>query len=328
MLSFLNFLVLAFFHFVPRFTTAAQFTMCQFTSQAAFLIVIVAVSMATGWSDDDVKTARFSQAYNSVFSMITFYFGWKLLPASPASHELGPGQSLLWQGFSQNWRTITRMRQHYRQSLLAYYLALIFAESAANAFTVVAVVFLDDHVGMTGSEIGIFFLVTIAFMIPGSHLGCKITHFLDPSRSWQLAMACLIVVTIGGSAILDQLSKEFSFVWAGCLGLLFGWFYPTEGLFFSMILPKGQDAEFSGLFVYCTQILTWAPPLLFTGLVELDVTQTYGVWSVCIFFVIAIVLIRSVAAPTWAAILEDSQKVILVVENEEKLESDEKILDA
>ena len=54
-------------------------------------------------------------------------------------------------------------------------------------------------------------------------------------------------LTLGGAA-----NKYLSLIWGFCVGVTLGWFYPTENLFFSCILPKGQEAEMAGFRVYCS----------------------------------------------------------------------------
>lgn len=45
---------------------------------------------------------------------------------------------------------------------------------------------------------------------------------------------------------------------------------------------------------------------MFSALVEADVSQTYGVWSVTLFIVIAIVIMQTMAP--WHEVLEETQK--------------------
>jgi hypothetical protein len=58
------------------------------------------------------------------------------------------------------------------------------------------------------------------------------------------------------------------FAWAVFWGFALGWFYSGEQLFLSWSMPGGQEAKLTGLFVYCTIILTWLPPLIFSIIVE------------------------------------------------------------
>ena len=222
-------------------TVAANFTMVQFGVQSAFLITVIAISFALGL--DDVNTAQVSQAINTLISSVFFYVGWKLLPHMPAARPLEEGKSLLWEGFHQVFHTAKRINNTFRCGLRWYLLAVIFAEAAANAFTVVAVVYLDEHKGLTGTEIGIFFLVVLLASLPGSYVQPRITGRLDPNRSWQLCMFCLMVWAAGGAVLTDAFdSKAVAYAWGVGIGVFLGWFYPTENLFFSMCLPKGQEA--------------------------------------------------------------------------------------
>ena len=73
-----------------------------------------------------------------------------------------------------------------------------------------------------------------------------------------------------------------------------------------MCLPKGQEAELAGFFVYCTQILGWLPPLLFSIMNENGIDQKYGVIITTFGFVVAIGLL-SCTAP-WDEIVEEANR--------------------
>jgi MFS transporter, UMF1 family len=284
----------------------ATFNICQFGAEALYIVLIVAIS--TVFALNDVVTAQVSQAINVVWISTAFGLAWYRIPSVPANHTLPPGRSVWTEGFFQVGRTARHIYKDYRKGLRWFLLGVVFAEAAANAYTVVAVVYLTEHINMSSTEVAMFFLITLLASLPGSRLGAYITTKTDPNRSWRLCIWSLIVVTIGGAIIVDLTPKYVSYAWGVCIGVLLGWFYPTEGLFFSMVLPKGQEAEFSGFYVYCTQILGWAPPLLFAGMVEADVNQTYGVMTVALFFVIANVMLMC-AAP-WHEILQETGSIV------------------
>mmetsp|Transcript_25344 Transcript_25344/g.44488 ORF Transcript_25344/g.44488 Transcript_25344/m.44488 type:complete len:109 (+) Transcript_25344:1627-1953(+) len=73
-----------------------------------------------------------------------------------------------------------------------------------------------------------------------------------------------------------------------------------------MCLPKGQEAELAGFFVYCTQILGWLPPLLFSFLVQADVSQKYGVIVSAFGFVAAILLLSCTGS--WEDIVAEAER--------------------
>lgn len=171
----------------------------------------------------------------------SFYLGWKILPSVPARHLLDSGRSLFTEGFAQVFRTTIKIQKVYSRGLRWFFLALILAEAASNAFTVVAVVYLDEQIGLSGTEIGIFFLLTLIASLPGCSIGSAVTGRLDPNRSWQLSMFFLGLWSAGGAIVVDQLPQWAAYLWGGGIGVLLGWFYSTENLYFSMCLPKGQE---------------------------------------------------------------------------------------
>jgi MFS-type transporter involved in bile tolerance (Atg22 family) len=214
--------------------------MVLYGTEVCFLVVVIALALAFGL--DDVGTAQLGQGVNTVWSSIAFWLGWRLLPHVPANHALPDGRSLVTVGFVQVYQTAKDINKKYRHGLRWFLLAVVFSEAAATAFAIVSVIYLNDELGMSGAEIGIFFVVTLLGSIPGSLIGAKITNRLDPNRSYQLCMLCLIVWSAGGAIVANAVPRALTYVWGVFLGSLLGWFYPTEGLFFSMCIPMGQEA--------------------------------------------------------------------------------------
>ena len=276
--------------------------MVQFSSQLCFLILMVGLSMVLSW--DDVMTAQVSQGINSVTVAISFLLGWRLMPKYGARSTMPQGGWLVFQGFRQNWETVKRIQSQYKKSLGWFLLALVLAESCANTFTVVAVVFLDEELGLSGGEIGLFFVIALLGMIPGGKLGGMVTKWTNPNTSWRLALTILFLLGVLGGLVLNrENARTLGYGWGFLVGLNLGWHYPTSGLFFSMIIPEGQEAELSGFFVYCTQIIGWLPPLLFSIMVEKDIKQGYGVIVTAGFALVAVVLLSM--APSWPDIVRD-----------------------
>lgn len=98
---------------------------------------------------------------------------------------------------------------------------------------------------------------------------------------------------------------------------LLGWFYPTELNLFSSLMPKGQEAELAGFYLYCTQVLGWLPPLVFTLFNENpDIDISWGGVQLNIWIFIA--LIFYMCMPSWITCCEitEAENKILSAEEE------------
>lgn len=280
---------------MARFTSF--FSMAQFSCQTAFLVLVVALAFAL--ETDDVTTAQMSQATNAVIIMLPFTLGWRGLPRVGPRNTLEEGKSLVWQGFAQNWKTAKKINRDYRKSLKWFLWGVMFAESAANAFTVVAVVYLNDTLKLTGTEIGAFFFVVLIGMVPGGLISMAISRRsnANANTTMRICLLLLFVLTvIGALTMTPKNAFPVSYIWGFCVGLTLGTYYPSLKLFLSLVTPKSQEAEIVGFYVYCTQLLVWLPPMIFSWLVEANVDQNIGMIVVSSFFLVAIALF-SMAAP-------------------------------
>ncbi|KAG7340011.1 vacuole effluxer Atg22 like protein [Nitzschia inconspicua] len=285
----------------------AVFTQTQFGSQAVLMIMVTGISF--GLSLSTVQTAMVSQAGVFLWCVVFFPWGWKYLPARPARHDLKDGQWLITAGFAQNWNKAKDIWTKHRKGLKWYFLALIFAEASVSTITNVSIIYLTDVVGLSITQIGIFFLLALLGSIPGTNprtYSCIIAHKTNPNTSWKLSLIFFMVTSVIGAFAFDDMKapKELSYIWGTSLGILLGWFISMESLFFSMCLPQGQEAEMAGFFIYCSQILTWVPALIFTVLVQSNVHQKYGIISTSFGFLIALLFLSCTG--TWDEILAEA----------------------
>ena len=63
-------------------------------------------------------------------------------------------------------------------------------------------------------------------------MGSFITHKTNPNTSWKLSQIALFIALIIGALTLEEMKgpKELSYIWGATVGILLGWFYPTENL--------------------------------------------------------------------------------------------------
>jgi MFS-type transporter involved in bile tolerance (Atg22 family) len=283
----------------------ANMTSLQFACQSLFLVIMVAISFMLDPFRKTVVTAQISQSLNTIVSIILFGIAWiKYLTPRKAVNELPEGRSVLTEGFRQNWKTAKTINQNFKKGLRWFFYTLVFAEAAAQAVTTVSIIYLNDILKLDSTQVGIFFLVTLLSIIPGTKLALWVTRKSNPHTSWKLSMLFVYVVIAIGVLVLEYVPQNYCYIWGAFVGIALGWFYPTENLFFSMCVPTGQEAELSGFYVYCTQILSWLPPLVFTLCIESGVQQKYAAIVVDCFFLVAFGLLCFTAS--WEEIVAEA----------------------
>jgi MFS transporter, UMF1 family len=278
------------------------FSVIQFITQDLFLISVV----VGGFSLNTVQASQLSQVIQTIVLILATWKSWgHYLTDQPAANILPEGRSLWTEGFRQNWRTCVNVNRTYKKSLRWFLVAVAFCEAGATALIPVTVTFLTGELGYGAIEIGVTFVLAINFSIGGAFFGAKVTEHTNPLVSWKLSNLMLALGTLGGSFLISKEREFMGFVFGALLGFLQGWFYPCENIMFSMCLPKGQEAELTGIYIYCSQILVWLPPFCFSILVENRIPQRFGLLSMMIFQLIGLAVLSIM--PPWEEILEEIQ---------------------
>ena len=295
-----------------------NFGSLQFGLEVVFLVVAWGLSVLlkfNGGGEDAVRLAHVTQAMDVIWSIPTGILTWRLLPHVPASRTLPEKQRLWSAGFKQNWQTVKRIHRDFRKSLFLFLVGSIFAEASAAAFTSVAVIYLAEVIGLSSSQVAIFFIVALIAFVPGTQLASVVASKINPKNSLIISLTLLAIVSIVGAMTLGKGTVVGAYVWGCAVGILLGWFYPTEAVVFALCLPKGQDSELAGFFVYSTQILVWLPPLIFSALVNAGIDQNWGVVAVAVFGLIGVAVFCLM--PSWSQVLAEVGKHDIELSGEE-----------
>lgn len=101
-----------------------------------------------------------------------------------------------------------------------------------------------------------------------------------------------------------------------------GWYYPTEALTFSSLTPKGQESELSGFFLYCGEIMSWLPPLIFTFINESEsIALAWG--GIQLNFFLGMCLLFYFTLPAWEECMEITGGENKMIASTTKEEEDE-----
>ena len=281
-----------------RFTRT--FSVLSYGAMVLFLGVVVGVSAGLSYTsddnkdtmDDEIGTARISQSIASGVGVICFGMAWgRLFSPRPPARQLASNESVWTSGFSQIYRTAVKVHRHHPM-LQSFFIAIAVGDAAASALLILAITYLTDILNFAGAENGAVILIMLLSGIPGGYLSSWWTRRYNPVSSSIAAVLLLIIDTTLVAVILKGPDQALgAYLLAILWGIAAGWKWTVDRMLYAMILPKNQNAEFSGSYVFFRQCLTWLPPLVFTVLNENNVSLRYGMASVNIFFVLALIFL-------------------------------------
>jgi len=266
----------------------SNFTVCQFSSMLAFLLIVLGIAQVAGLSDDDIAVAQLGQSIAFVISSVTLYLAWgRLLKPRPAAHDLPEGTSVWSAGFRQLYRTSKTIMKDYK-ALKWFYLGVAFSDAGGGALLTIFVTYATDTLAFTSTESGISVVAMLLGGVPGAVAARVYTErFHNPIHSVILSTILVSIVTIISATILTEAGQQLrGYGVAVALGFGMGWKNVSDKLLSSTLIPSGQDAELMGVYLFAGQVLSWLPPLCFTGLNELGVSQRIGFASVFVWFLL------------------------------------------
>jgi MFS transporter, UMF1 family len=268
----------------------SYFNVVLYASMLFFLAQVMTVSSL--FHVNDVGMARISQCITGITSACCFYYAWKnLFHNRPALSQVPAGGSIWTCGFKKVFCSAKRIHERHKV-LRSIILSLVFAEAGLSAITTVATTYLSKVLGMKSSEIVLVFFLCLLFGGPGSALGGVIGARFGAVTSALTCHFGLILVTGSASIYLtDPDQKPLAYFFAAMWGVFTGWLPPMNVTMFISVMPTDSRAEYMGIYMLSTSILSWLPPLVFTALNEHGINMAFGLGSLVIYFSIGVVFL-------------------------------------
>ena len=168
-----------------------------------------------------------------------------------------------------------------------------------------AVTYMSKVVKMDSTQVGVAFLIVLVAIIPGAKFSEFVTTKMNMKNSWRINLVYYSIATgIGAWLMKDEDSVIVTYIMSMFWGLGLGWYYSVQTGFFAVIMPQEQATEMSGLFSFCTIVLSWFPPLVFTIMNENGIHMRFGLLHLVAYFLLAVVCLSGM--PDWEEILRES----------------------
>ena len=273
----------------------SRFNVRQVLGQFVYLSLVIVSGQIRGTGRSiasSVQTARDAAGIATGFGCLFLGYAWLFLfRERPPLSKVPEGATLVTAGFKRIGKTAQKVWKDYRH--LRWFMAsLLFSpEAGAGVVLSIAITFVTVFMKFSGLDIAKTSLVLMSGNVFGSLFSKWMCKMVNPLNSYRLGLLVLGCGLGLGVLLMTGPERRGSVLgMAACWGFAMGWTYPSQRVLFCTLIPKGQETECMGLFVFTGQILGWLPSLIFTIMNENGYSIRWGLALVGFFCFVAVLL--------------------------------------
>lgn len=224
-----------------------------------------------------------SGAWWAVFTLIPMSTLKNRLPAksSPA------GKSYVATGFNQLRHTIKSARR-YPQTLL-FLIGYLLYNDGIQAVIALAAVFGKEELKLEEATLVQVILMVQFVAFFGSLLFNWVAKVTGGKRAIMISLVIWTGVLVYAYALL-QTKLQF-FILGGVIAIVLGGSQALSRSVYSLMIPKGQEAEYFSLYEVSDKGTSWLAPLLFGLALQFTGSYRAAILSLVVFFIVGLVLL-------------------------------------
>jgi UMF1 family MFS transporter len=208
----------------------------------------------------------------------------------PPQHRLEPGQNVLTAGFRQFGRTLRDM-MNYPQTL-TFLLAYLLYNDAIQTVITLSAQFGSDELKISMADLTMAILMVQFVAFAGAMVFNYLAKGIGAKPSVLVALIIWIAVLFAIYSYVH--STRGFFILCAVVAVILGGSQALSRSLFSLMIPKGREGEYFGLYEISDKGTSWLCPLLF-GL-ALDYTKSYrtAILSLIVFFIAGFIILLRV----------------------------------
>jgi len=200
------------------------------------------------------------------------------------------GQSFIAAGFKQLRHTIATARG-YPQTLL-FLIAYLLYNDGIQAVIALASVFGAEELKLDQSAlVQVILLVQFAAFF-GSLIFNWVAKAIGSKRAIVLSLVIWTGVLVYAYGLLQ--TKTQFFVLGAVIAIVLGGSQALSRSVYSLMIPKGQEAEYFSLYEVSDKGTSWLAPLIFGLALQFTGSYRYAILSLVVFFVVGLTLLARV----------------------------------
>ena len=227
-----------------------------------------------------------SGAWWAVFTLIPLFTLKNRLPVK----EPPPGQHYITAGFKQLVHTISTARR-YPQTLL-FLIAFLLYNDAIQAVIALASVFGSEELKLEQSTLVQVILIVQFAAFFGALLFNWVAKAIGSKRAIMVSLVIWTSVLVYAYGLL-QTKLQF-FILGAAIAIVLGGSQALSRSVYSLMIPKGQEAEYFSLYEVSDKGTSWLAPLMFGLALQFTGSYRAAILSLVIFFVAGFAVLAKV----------------------------------
>jgi UMF1 family MFS transporter len=203
---------------------------------------------------------------------------------------LPEGERLSTIGFKQLRHTFSAL-PNYRHTLL-FLAAYLLYNDGIQTVIALASQFGAQELGMETAQL-VQLILMVQFIAFFGALGFGyLARWLGAKRSIVISLVIWLGVTVYTYAFLQSVTQFF--ILGGVIAIVLGGSQALSRSLFSLMIPKGQEAEYFSLYEVSERGTSWMGPLIFGLTLQLSGSYRLGILSIAIFFALGLIILSRV----------------------------------
>ncbi len=213
------------------------------------------------------------------------------LQSRQPQRKLPPNEHYLTVGFKQLGHTLRNLPR-YPQTML-FLVAYLLYNDGIQTVIALSAQFGSEELGMAADELPPLFLMVQFVAFFGALFFGYLARWVGAKRAIIISLVIWTGVTIYAYSPLLQTGRQF-FVMGAVIALVLGGSQALSRSLFSQMIPKGQEAEYFGLYEVSERGTSWLGPLIFGLAIQFTDSYRISVLALGIFFIAGLILLPMV----------------------------------
>ena len=204
-------------------------------------------------------------------------------------HDVPAGHSLVSTGFVQLGQTFKDMR-HYPQTL-TFLLAFLVYNDAIQAVITLSGQYGADHLKIPMESLTLAILMVQFVAFGGAMLFNVIAKWITAFRAVVVSLIIWTLLMVGVFAV--KTTTDF-FIAAALVAMVMGGSQALSRSLYSLMIPKGKEAEYFSLYEVSDKGTSWLAPLIFSLTLQFTRSYELAILSLIFFFVAGLFILLRV----------------------------------